>query len=158
MNPVKTTDEFTWITSYTNSRNWNVLCKIKSMALWWSRGQQLLQQEKIWKNKGKSKIFIHTKTTDFRGIFIYQNNPIMVTYIFVVRELYNIYKYIYKKEINFCSSSILIVIFFLFIADHIFFMLLTCFVIILCFSLPRRFTFLKAKKKRQNKEPQDTSI
>lgn len=71
----------------------------------------------------------------------------MVTYIFAVRELYNVYINIYiKKKNQLCASLILIIIIFLFITDHVFLVLLTCFVIILCFSLSRRFTFLKAKK------------
>lgn len=70
----------------------------------------------------------------------------MVTYIFAVRELYNVYINIYIKKNQLCASLRLIIIIFLFIADHVFLVLLTCFVIILCFSLSRRFTFLKAKK------------
>lgn len=52
------------------------------------------QREKK-KNKNKKTHFIHIRNRDFIGIFHYQNNPIMATYIFAVRELYNIYKYIY---------------------------------------------------------------
>lgn len=101
-------------------------------------------RNRILKSKRKSENFIHNRNEDFKGVFLYQNNPIMVTYIFAVRELYNIHIYIYKNPKHFYTS--LIIIFFLFITNHIFLMLLTCFVIILCFSLSRRFTFLKAKK------------
>lgn len=48
----------------------------------------------------------------------------------------------------------LIIIIFLFITDDILLMLLTCFVIILCFSLSRRLPFLKARKDKNLKNIQ----
>lgn len=106
-------------------------------------------ETKLLRIKGSQKNFIHTRNADL-GVFLYQNKPLMVTYICALTELYNIYKHIYRKnnnkKINCCAS--LIIIFFLFITDHIFLRLLACFVIIICFSLSRRFTFLKAKKNK----------
>lgn len=49
--------------------------------------------------KGSEKNFIHTRNADL-GIFLYQNKPLMVTYICALTELYNIYKHIYRKNNN----------------------------------------------------------